>query len=1274
MKSLWWHIPVLFGALLLSVAFGAHADAIKPDAEFRFVPAAAAIVGDLQGAKGTNKVFLLVDYSWSMTDTYDGKDPAGKGKKRWDFLKQSIKDQLVSLSKTSTNIEVTVRFFTGTTKPGASGVPSTLSVPDITSASIAQLMQQFPGYPGLLNATALYQAISESCDALISQSSTGADGVRPSVIDWLLFVVVSDGVDTRSGSEFQQGGGLKAWDAQLMLLRNRIPNCQACLLPVGKEAELEQANGTTYRGLANIASTFPQPPAPRPQFRLTATNPTAVPLDLSLRAGDVHELTVVIDGDWSSLKPDIAVSLASDSLQYFELIGKPTFANGKAQVKVKVKSGDWSKGGDLTVRVSASTSAVTGPIAVGASSKTYRFRPDVVPSDPASWKVDGPEVIRIGTQPSFSVFIRDAKEIKWVFHGPRSADVPAVGQSVAPNLSSAGQWNIDLKATSETGVVRQRQGIRQVAVIDASCKVDGPTEFPVASKLTFSVTPLGPSDATYRWLVNGEEVGVGTRLEDWRADSVGSFRLMCEATSTQGKFLFSSEPLVLKSTIAPLVVLREPVSLVEGMTSFPVVFAAYDVAKIHWKYGASQDEVALRPEYPPDGLRYAMVRAELDPKRIRDLASTGVVKISWWGEDSNGKPATPVESRELPIERADIVLRLVEPSAAGSPIERGKAARFRIGAAFVARSGQSSDPGFDSFQSALLNSCTIDFEVVDGNAAKVKGAEQPNQPLIDRVASISLTPSLQEVGPIRLRANIQSDRLIFDRPMQDLGSFPLVLPAANYQWSVPPASIKAFGPVQLGITGLSEGDRVSWSVARIGCPSIQWVDSKATTTAPATFPEGNITVSATVTRVDGTTQVALPAQDMTVESTLKLGLGGAWLWDGGTAPLPHAVKIEGSQAEIDAIESVTWVGANADGSDKYSALVTASVTNCSLPAMTRLAATVRYRSGCDAKDKSLSGTLEIGTVVPEANGNLSLIVGGNTSSGRGGGLLVVSQPPIKGTYCGGTDEVVVVYTPDDLARARSQASAEFKCAPGASITVSDVQTGTWEARLRVVRPGSASPVDIASASFTNLRTLNLLAFAIWVSVAILISALVLWIGGIRNEAIWQAVVLAFDKDDLSSRGKGVRPKVRGLRSGRAPLFNVFTKSAECGLGEFNLLPQGAADSPRSSWLFDEQSGKCRATLEWRAGKRPQLQDRGRPDWQYEELEGGIRQYEPARKRRVNTSSTAEDLAEAAVERPSPLYMYVRKDMSSSKAIPYVCRVFSVAFTAGAICYAAIWVL
>jgi hypothetical protein len=385
------------------------------------------------------------------------------------------------------------------------------------------------------------------------------------------------------------------------------------------------------------------------------------------------------------------------------------------------------------------------------------------------------------------------------------------------------------------------------------------------------------------------------------------------------------------------------------------------------------------------------------------------------------------------------------------------------------------------------------------------------------------------------------------------------------------------------------------------------------------------------------------------------------------------VKIEGSQAEIDAIESVTWVGANADGSDKYSALVTASVTNCSLPAMTRLAATVRYRSGCDAKDKSLSGTLEIGTVVPEATGNLSLTVGGNTSSGRGGGLLVVSQPPIKGTYCGGTDEVVVVYTPDDLARARSQASAEFKCAPGASITVSDVQTGTWEARLRVVRPGSASPVDIASASFTNLRTLNLLAFAIWVSVAILISALVLWIGGIRNEAIWQAVVLAFDQQGLSSRGNGVRPKVGGLRRGRAPLFNVFTKSAECGLGDFNLLPPGAKEYPRGSWLFDE-AGKCRVTLEWRAGKQPQLRDRGRPDWHSESVGKDVYKYAPALTRRVNTSSPAEDQAEAAIERPSSLYMYVRKDKSGSQAIPYVCRAFSVVFTAGAICYAAIWVL
>jgi hypothetical protein len=411
---------------------------------------------------------------------------------------------------------------------------------------------------------------------------------------------------------------------------------------------------------------------------------------------------------------------------------------------------------------------------------------------------------------------------------------------------------------------------------------------------------------------------------------------------------------------------------------------------------------------------------------------------------------------------------------------------------------------------------------------------------------------------------------------------------------------------------------------------------------------------------------------MTVESTLKLGLGGAWLWDGGTAPLPHAVKIEGSQAEIDAIESVTWVGANADGSDKYSALVTASVTNCSLPAVTRLAATVRYRSGCDAKDKSLSGTLEIGTVVPEANGNLSLIVGGNTRSGRGGGLLVVSQPAITGTYCSGTNEVVVVYTPDELAQSRGQPSEEFKYAPGDPITVSDVQTGAWEARLRVVRPGSASPVDIASATFTNERRFNVLAFAIWVSLAILISALVLWIGGIRNEAIWQAVVLEFDPKSLSSRGKGVRPKVRGLRRQRAPLFNIFTKSAECGLSEFNLLPPDAK-LPRGSWLFDEKD-KCSVTLEWRAGKQPQLRDRGEPEWQSESLGGGVYKYAAALNRRVKTSSPAEDQAEAAVDRPSPLYMLVKEDKASSKVIHSVYQVFSVVFAAGAICYAAICVL
>ena len=1173
-----------------------------PTAEFRLVKEQPNPNKGPAPIGGKKLVCFLVDYSRSMQQNLQGGQAKNVSDSRWEIGKKKVREILGTLQDSSPDIEVRVRFFCGKTQPGQHGVPNELSFTSLKGDKVIdEIMDQFPEPLG--DHTAYKQAISETCDVLMPQRNK--QQVEVSQLEWLLFAVVSDGEDDWSGKAFKEGGG-NDWNVKLKQLINSIPGgAMTGVIALGDEAEKAQKAGK-FGSLTDLEKTLPKPPVVQDRYLIESLAKNVLQVD-ALQSLQTYEIPVHLDllaaGKNAVGTFDVRVI---DSPKFVQVAPTNLDANGLGQILVRVAPNvEINEGGVLKIAVTVkdpnAAVAGNGTLVSGTPEAQYRFRPKNVPSDPKKWEIHGFErkFVRINDEVNFTVKLPplDSSEVKWTFVKSAGGKPEwKSGVDVRHSFSSAGKWTAKITATSNDNVSNDGATI-EFEVVDSSCKIEGPNETKLGKSGVFKVSPIGASPAEYQWSVNNvpQSTGLsnGNKTFEWTPQTVGQFKISCDATHKASMFQWGSNEIVVDAQNAPKIKLNRHEPIKEGATEDCFLSCdMYEIERYQWELNGGQRS-PMQQNFLPGAPHPVMtsVSIPISVDSLQDAAKKGQplnVKVFGFCKDKANPQKDTELSEEIQIPIEQVVVQLLP--TAQTPKDNQEL-EFNVQQNFEIKIDWPYDRGMTNPKAEVHVSDVKGVDVYS-NLSLPCTAVAPNNGKQSQVFNFSFNTDVKKhASPIHVVVKLSSDDILFAREIKFEAHHPLKLKAAAYLLDVGGEHV-AYEVIPIKLVEFVEGDSVAWKLERKSVVEGQpnnpdnWTDKKSVTSSPIGYAPGVLTASAVVTRPDGTMQIVPPVEFL-VKSSMNIVSDKDWNWANGPNPPAHSVHLGGTPAEIEHLKNIVWTKAK-PSPDSLTAIVDLPGLVGDLPES--FVVEVSFdEDGIRQTIRSKPIALKIEPI--SIAKPTVFTVGGKAGQGVGGGALAFSPPVMSGVEYQDARKVRLTYEPDQLALQRGQAaideSYDFKVAK----TVDPRQTGVWKVEVSARAPRETEVRVVDSSAFTVLRTLNVWELIIFIAPFGLGGVLLFWIGYCRNEPLWQRVSFGSSLAKATSGGEyEVCPCIWPKKSG--PRFDLMTKRATCKLLGEDHSPISPAAIRRPDWQWINGIDGSVPVIKWQGGggKKPEVID------------------------------------------------------------------------------------
>ena len=1169
------------------------ANVALPTAEFRLVKEQPNPNKEPAPIGGKKLVFFLVDYSRSMQQNLQGQETTIKSDQRWEIGKKRVKEMLETMRVSSPDIEVRVRFFAGKIQP------SELSFTSLKGEKVIdEIMDQFPKPDG--DGTCYMQATSETCDVLIPQKNK--QQVYGSRLDWLLFVLLTDGEDNASPRAFRKGGD-NDWTVKLEQLRKSIPG-GAGVIAVGNEAKKVQDAGG-FVSLTDFAKILPIPPVVQDRYLIESLAKNVLQVD-TLQSLKTYEIPVHLDllaaGKNAVGTFDVRVI---DSPKFVQVDPTNLDANGLGQIRVRVAPNvEINEGGVLKIAVTVkdpnAAVAGNGTLVSGTPEAQYRFRPKNVPSDPEKWQIHGVEgkFVRINDEVNFSVTLppQDSSKVKWKFVSAVGKTELESGVDVRHSFSSAGMWTAQITATSNDNVSKDGAPIK-FEVVDSSCKIEGPNETKLGKSGVFKVSPIGASPAEYQWRVNNvlQSTGLsnGNKTFEWSPQTVGQFKISCDATHKPSMFQWGSNEIVVDAQNAPKIKINPHEPIKEGATERCLVSCdMYEIERYQWELNGGQRSL-MQQNFLPGAPHPVMtsVSIPISVDSLQDAAKKGQplnVKVFGFCKDKANPQKDTELSEEIQIPIEQVVVQLLP--TAQTP-KANQELEFNVQQNFEIKIDWPYDRGMTNPKAEVHVSDVKGVDVYS-NLSLPCTAVAPNNGKQSQVFNFSFNTDVKKhASPIHVVVKLSSDDILFAREIKFEAHHPLKLKAAAYLLDVGGEHV-AYEVIPIKLVGFVEGDSVAWKLERKSVVEGQpnntdnWTDKKSETLSQIGFAPGALTASAVVTRPDGTMQIVPPVEFL-VKSSMKIVSDEGWTWANGPNPPAHSVHLVGTPAEIEHLKNIVWTKAK-PSPDSLTAIVDLPGLVGDLPES--FVVEVSFdEDGIRQTIRSKPIALKIEPI--SIAKPTVFTVGGKAGQGVGGGALAFSPPVMSGVEYQDARKVRLTYEPDQLALQRGQAaideSYDFKVAK----TVDPRQTGVWKVEVSARAPRETEVRVVDSSAFTVLRTLNVWELIIFIAPFGLGGVLLFWIGYCRNEPLWQRVSFGSSLAKATSGGEyEVCPCIWPKKSG--PRFDLMTKRATCKLLGEDHSPISPAAIRRPDWQWINGIDGSVPVIKWQGGggKKPEVID------------------------------------------------------------------------------------
>ena len=1244
------------------------ANVALPTAEFRLVKEQPNPNKEPAPIGGKKLVFFLIDYSRSMQQNLQGGQAKNVSDSRWEIGKKRVKEMLETMRVSSPDIEVRVRFFAGKIQP------SELSFTSLKGEKVIdEIMDQFPKPDG--DGTCYMQATSETCDVLIPQKNK--QQVYGSRLDWLLFVLLTDGEDNASPRAFRKGGD-NDWTVKLEQLSKSIPG-GAGVIAVGNEAKKVQDAGG-FVSLTDFAKILPIPPVVQDRYLIESLAKNVLQVD-TLQSLKTYEIPVHLDllaaGKNAVGTFDVRVI---DSPKFVQVDPTNLDANGLGQIRVRVAPNvEINEGGVLKIAVTVkdpnAAVAGNGTLVSGTPEAQYRFRPKNVPSDPEKWQIHGVEgkFVRINDEVNFSVTLppQDSSKVKWKFVSAVGKTELESGVDVRHSFSSAGMWTAQITATSNDNVSKDGAPIK-FEVVDSSCKIEGPNETKLGKSGVFKVSPIGSSPAEYQWRVNNvlQSTGLsnGNKTFEWSPQTVGQFKISCDATHKPSMFQWGSNEIVVDAQNAPKIKLNRHEPIKEGATEDCFLSCdMYEIERYQWELNGGQRSL-MQQNFLPGAPHPVMtsVSIPISVDSLQDAAKKGQplnVKVFGFCKDKANPQKDTELSEEIQIPIEQVVVQLLP--TAQTP-KANQELEFNVQQNFEIKIDWPYDRGMTNPKAEVHVSDVKGVDVYS-NLSLPCTAVAPNNGKQSQVFNFSFNTDVKKhASPIHVVVKLSSDDILFAREIKFEAHHPLKLKAAAYLLDVGGEHV-AYEVIPIKLVGFVEGDSVAWKLERKSVVEGQpnntdnWTDKKSETLSQIGFAPGALTASAVVTRPDGTMQIVPPVEFL-VKSSMNIVSDKDWTWANGPNPPAHSVHLVGTPAEIEHLKNIVWTKAK-PSPDSLTAIVDLPGLVGDLPES--FVVEVSFdEDGIRQTIRSKPIALKIEPI--SIAKPTVFTVGGKAGQGVGGGALAFSPPVMSGVEYQDARKVRLTYEPDQLALQRGQAaideSYDFKVAK----TVDPRQTGVWKVEVSARAPRETEVRVVDSSAFTVLRTLNIWGFLVFTSILGGFALILFWVGYCGNRPLWQQVSFgvtlpkAIRGDDYSV-APCIWPKRSSLR------FDIFfTKKASCKLFDDDNSPMDESAMRKNGW-------------EWfkRVEAVPEIKWKGLGEAPPEIIDVNGRFIDPVQEDTTQPECQAfrfDPIGEGRNSDSRQLYMCVQQLSGPSSKIPVLCATISLlGFLAGTV-YGVLFIL